>query len=37
MHRGWMGHSRRPKYNVPVNIAERADAFEVSVYATGIQ
>ena len=31
-HRGpW----RRPRYNVPVNIAERDDAYEVSVYATG--
>lgn len=29
------GPWRRPKYNVPVNIAERDDAYEVSVYATG--
>ena len=35
MHREGMGHYRRPKYNVPVNIAEREDAYEVSVYATG--
>ena len=35
MHRGMMGQYRRPKYNVPVNIAEHEDAYEVSVYATG--
>lgn len=35
MHRREMGHYRRPKYNVPVNIAERDDAYEVSIYATG--
>lgn len=29
------GAFRRPKYNVPVNIAEHDDAWEVSVYATG--
>ena len=29
------GAFRRPKYNVPVNIAEREDAWEVSVYAVG--
>ncbi len=27
----------RPKYNVPVNIAETSDGFEVSVYATGFE
>ena len=34
------GYSRRqvrPKYNVPVNISESEDGFEVSVYATGFE
>lgn len=26
---------RRPKYNVPVNIEEKENSYEVSVYATG--
>src|SRR5205085_5887622 len=26
---------RRPKYNVPVNIEEKEDGFEITVYATG--
>ena len=34
-HGAWMGGYRRPKYNVPVNIDEWPDSFEVSVYATG--
>ena len=29
------GQYRRPKYNVPVNIAETETAYEVSIYATG--
>lgn len=29
------GGYKRPKYNVPVNIAETENAFEVYVYATG--
>jgi HSP20 family protein len=33
----WMGGYRRPKYNVPVNIDEWPDSFEVSVYATGFE
>jgi HSP20 family protein len=32
---GWGPGFRRPKYNVPVNIDEKADQFIVSVYATG--
>jgi len=35
MHRGMMGNFRRPKYNVPVNIAETESSYELSVYATG--
>ena len=34
------GHYRRqvrPKYNVPVNISESEEGFEVSVYATGFE
>lgn len=34
-HHHYRGPWRRPKYNVPVNIAEREEAYEVSVYATG--
>ncbi len=34
-HRAFGGPLRRPKYNVPVNIAETETAFEVSVYAVG--
>lgn len=34
-HHHHRGPWRRPKYNVPVNIAERNDAYEVSVYASG--
>jgi HSP20 family protein len=33
--RTWGMPYRRPKYNVPVNIAEHEDAWEISVYATG--
>lgn len=29
------GWGRRPKYNVPVNIADKDTYYEVSVYATG--
>lgn len=29
------GGYRRPKYNVPVNIEEKEDSYEVTVYATG--
>ena len=29
------GQFRRPKYNVPLNIAETENSYEVSVYATG--
>jgi len=29
------GGYRRPKYNVPVNIAETESSYEVSIYATG--
>ena len=29
------GFYRRPKYNVPVNIEETANGYEVKVYATG--
>ncbi len=35
MHHHHRGPWRRPKYNVPVNIAERDNAYEVSVYASG--
>lgn len=31
----FMGGYRRPKYNVPVNIDEKQDRFEVWVYAAG--
>ena len=31
--RGWGANFRRPKYNVPVNIAETENTFEVFVYA----
>ena len=34
-HRGFGGQYRRPKYNVPVNISESENAYEVSVYAVG--
>ena len=34
-HRAFGGPHRRPKYNVPVNIAETETGYEVSVYATG--
>jgi HSP20 family protein len=30
---GW----RRPKYNVPVNIAETESSYEITVYATGFR
>ncbi len=33
--RGWGSNFRRPKYNVPVNIAETENTFEVYVYALG--
>ncbi len=32
---GWAPAFRRPKYNVPVNIAETETGFEVYVYALG--
>ncbi len=32
---GWMPGFRRPKYNVPVNIAETENTFDVYVYALG--
>ena len=31
----WAEGFRRPKYNVPVNIADTASHYEVHVYATG--
>jgi len=34
-YQGWGGYYRRPKYNVPINIAEFDTYFEVHVYATG--
>ena len=33
--RGWAPAFRRPKYNVPVNIAETDNTFDVYVYALG--
>ena len=33
--RGWGAGFRRPKYNVPVNIAETENTFDVYVYALG--
>ncbi|MBX7241039.1 MAG: Hsp20/alpha crystallin family protein [Bacteroidia bacterium] len=32
---GGNSHGRRPKYNVPVNIVDKGEAFEIHVYATG--
>ena len=29
------GANRRPKYNVPVNIEEKEDSYELTIYATG--
>ncbi len=31
----WGGSFRRPKYNVPVNIVDNTNSYEVHVYATG--
>jgi HSP20 family protein len=33
--KGWAHGFRRPRYNVPVNIDEKSDHYQVSVYATG--
>ena len=34
---GWSHPFRRPKYNVPLNIAETESAYEVYVYALGFE
>jgi len=34
-HHPFGAHFKRPKYNVPVNIEETENSYEVSVYATG--
>lgn len=31
------GGYRRPKYNVPVNIEEKEDSYELTIYATGFE
>lgn len=36
-HKFGEGFYRRPKYNVPVNIEETANGYEVKVYATGFE
>ena len=34
-HQPFGGFYKRPKYNVPVNIEEKENSYEVTVYATG--